>query len=135
MTTKAMIGACLLAALVAGCAAVQPKPPTPLPPVSQRDATEDEVALALEALKRKAKDPESVQIRGTLVQVSDKPGGRHMCGEFNAKNSYGGYVGFRPFWAYLSQIDGAPGVQLFHMVGREYEIESMCRNNGILVGR
>lgn len=38
------------------------------------------------------KDPESVQFRG----ISRTPAG-DICGEYNAKNSYGGYAGFEPF--------------------------------------
>ena len=39
------------------------------------------------------KDPDSVKFRN--VKKSDRTGA--VCGEFNAKNSFGAYVGFSPF--------------------------------------
>ena len=39
------------------------------------------------------KDPASAQFRN----VELKGGGTVLCGEINAKNSFGGYVGYRPF--------------------------------------
>jgi hypothetical protein len=41
------------------------------------------------------KDPAAAQFRN--VQLKGLAQGKAMCGEINAKNSYGGYVGFRPF--------------------------------------
>lgn len=56
-----------------------PKPETPV----------DLQALAAATLK----DPGSAQFRSMEL----KAGGTVLCGEINAKNSFGGYVGFRPF--------------------------------------
>jgi len=44
-------------------------------------------------LGRTLKDPLSLQLKLA------PPKGGLVCGEYNAKNSYGGYVGFRPFGA------------------------------------
>lgn len=49
---------------------------------------------AQEAVKRLLNDPESAQFR----EVEDCPSGRGVTGEVNAKNTYGGYVGFKPFF-------------------------------------
>ena len=43
------------------------------------------------------KDPESARFRN--LHLVDYKGGLLACGEVNAKNSYGGYVGFSPFMA------------------------------------
>lgn len=72
------------------------------------------VARAKETLAKELKDPGSVQYRGLFIASRDTPKGAELslCGEMNAKNSYGGYGGFRPFiateagWAYFGdQID------------------------------
>jgi hypothetical protein len=57
-------------------------------------------ARAVQALK----DPESAKFRGLFVSQSEPLGDSQLvapilCGEVNAKNSYGGYVGFRRFYA------------------------------------
>lgn len=43
------------------------------------------------------KDPNSAQFRD--VRIVQTPAGRVVCGSINAKNTYGGYVGFTPFAA------------------------------------
>lgn len=50
----------------------------------------------------KLKDPESARFRN--LRIVDYKGGKLICGEVNAKNSYGGYVGFAPFLATLDYI-------------------------------
>ena len=45
----------------------------------------------------KLKDPESAKFRNQ--KIIDFKGGKLLCGEVNAKNSYGGYVGFAPYMA------------------------------------
>lgn len=60
-------------------------------PAVALELTEEQV----EVLTRGLRDPLSAQFRN--VRKSEK----HdfvICGEMNAKNAYGGYVGFRKFW-------------------------------------
>ena len=45
------------------------------------------------AIEYSLKDPASVQYRNVRV-VNKKDGRKAVCGEFNAKNSFGGYGGF-----------------------------------------
>lgn len=52
-------------------------------------------------VKKPLKDPDSAIFRNMRL-VDYKSTGRIVCGEFNAKNSYGGYVGYKIF-------AGAPG--------------------------
>lgn len=52
--------------------------------------------------KSKLKDPSSIQLRQLMVsnfQAPDSSPATIWCGQVNAKNSYGGYVGFNPFFA------------------------------------
>lgn len=55
------------------------------------------VAKALDFMTRDLKDPLSVQYRD--VFLSRSPRGDIVCGEMNAKNSYGGYRGFVRFYS------------------------------------
>jgi hypothetical protein len=47
--------------------------------------------IATEAVRNSTLDPLSVQFRKIIVR------GALVCGEYNAKNKLGGYVGFKPF--------------------------------------
>lgn len=51
-------------------------------------------AVALELLKRQLKDPDSARLRDLFVNQDGL-----ICGQVNAKNSYGGYIGFQHFVA------------------------------------
>jgi hypothetical protein len=54
------------------------------------------IPIVKSALVRALKDPESARFRDVYIKWDT------VCGHFNAKNSNGGYVGFRRFYA----IDG-----------------------------
>ncbi|GEO83052.1 hypothetical protein ROR02_31830 [Pararhodospirillum oryzae] len=61
------------------------------------------VSKAIDSLRDLMKDPESVRVKG--VRVVDFAGGKVVCGEFNAKNGYGAYTGYKPFVAGVSVAD------------------------------
>lgn len=52
-------------------------------------------------LLNQLKDPDSAKFRN--ISVKDKT---LVCGEVNAKNSYGGYTGFTFFYSHISAVDG-----------------------------
>jgi hypothetical protein len=54
------------------------------------------VLKAKERLERDLKDPDSVRYR-KIVTVDEGRGASTVCGEFNARNSMGGYVGYQTF--------------------------------------
>ncbi|MBU0749132.1 MAG: hypothetical protein KKG67_20310 [Gammaproteobacteria bacterium] len=56
----------------------------------------DFISKAKTNITRDFKDSSSVQWRNTYVSDNKFP---VLCGEINAKNSYGAYVGFRKFYA------------------------------------
>lgn len=58
---------------------------------------EQAIANAQAAVASLLKDPGSAQFRN--VRINAYGDGKVICGEVNAKNSYGGYVGFSPFMA------------------------------------
>ncbi len=59
------------------------------------------VAEAKKRLTHDFKDPASAQYRDQFIS---EVAGTVLCGEVNAKNSYGAYVGFRRFYATASQL-------------------------------
>jgi hypothetical protein len=63
-----------------------------------RDNNRDEfLAAAQGQVRNTLKDPDSAQFRN--VRLLDFNPGRLVCGEVNAKNGFGAYVGFTPFVA------------------------------------
>lgn len=51
-----------------------------------------------EHIREQTRDPEAVRFRKVLVTYVDK-----VCGEFNAKNAYGGYTGYVRFLAFQTR--------------------------------
>lgn len=45
------------------------------------------------------KDPDSAKFRNEKVRGGFTVGTAYLCGEVNAKNQMGGYVGYKKFWA------------------------------------
>ena len=69
------------------------------------------VAVAKRELSRDFKDPSTVQYRDLFISVTPNPAENNkprtaLCGEFNARNSFGAYVGFQKFLVY--QMPGGP---------------------------
>jgi hypothetical protein len=67
-------------------------------------ASEDAATIktAEEAASRELKDPQSAQFRDVTIRD------RTVCGEMNAKNAYGAYVGFEPFHVTKPEPGHAP---------------------------
>lgn len=57
----------------------------------QRQATKAELKVITASIANRLKDPDSIKISD--IRVKDD----YVCGMVNAKNSYGGYVGKKPF--------------------------------------
>lgn len=66
------------------------------------------------------KDPNAAQFRGLYVTKAGPA--LILCGEVNAKNGFGAYVGFRRFYAALDdkQIEGATDPDGFSILGSVY---------------
>ena len=63
------------------------------------DATPREMAAVKSSVTANFKDPDSAKFRNVKVLVDGDS--RTVCGEVNAKNSYGAYVGYTKFYATL----------------------------------
>jgi hypothetical protein len=61
------------------------------------------IERAKQELTRNFKDPESAQYRNLFLVTHDGGNAKTLCGEVNAKNSYGGYVGGKLFYVRWTQ--------------------------------
>lgn len=75
-----------------------PLVPVPLDPEVARKIAAADMLIA----KNRLKDPDSAKFDGVRVFAFKAMGNtiEMTCGNLNAKNSYGGYVGSKPFWVY-----------------------------------
>lgn len=77
--------------------------------VDADDIPPDHRQQIAKAIGNDLRDPLSAQYRNVKRSSRNlKTGAIVYCGEVNAKNAYGGYVGFTPFYADIS--DGKGGV-------------------------
>ncbi len=65
--------------------------------LSEGNSEREAVRQALHSLAAGLKDPDSAKFRNVAIKKYE--GLRIVCGEVNAKNSYGAYVGFKKFAA------------------------------------
>ncbi len=104
----ALIPVFLLSAYGCATQANEPEPPAvqkierpqpPKKPAERLPITEKRAAEAKEGAKSGLKDPDSAKFRNLyeVAGMKDDSGNHAVCGEVNAKNSYGGYVGYRRF--------------------------------------
>jgi hypothetical protein len=93
MSSSKQASFALAALLLAGCAGVDKVgPEVPLPPPAQQSVSR--------AVADQMKDPNSAEFRNWHAFESQS--GLLVCGEVNAKNSFGGYVGFTHFVAHAT---------------------------------
>lgn len=83
-------------------------------------------AEAVEEAKRaaasKLKDPEAARFRNVVIKSYID--GKIICGELNGKNSYGAYVGYRPFAA-------SPMDAVLQSTGSRYASTDELANTGL----
>lgn len=102
-----------------------------------RELTKAETAIVQEGLRRSLKDPESARF-GQMMAGVDAKGGTTVCLLVNAKNSYGGYTGDKPF---IGTIAGQPPKQTFivaaganHSRFRDEATFEFCDSIGLRLG-
>lgn len=88
-----------------------------------KHGNEKMIGAALDSVKRSLKDPDSAKFDG--VRMVKYQSGNVVCGSVNAKNSYGGYTGFKPF------VAGPHGATL-HDTSTRYAHINEASNAGIV---
>ncbi len=113
----------LVLAFLPGLAVASTRPPT------------DEEKLVIErAVQHSLKDPGSMQLQDLRVGPGKTEGSLTVCGQVNAKNSFGGYVGFRTFYAMyvLKNKNGDPAAIVIGVDdGRTNVASSFCTRDGL----
>lgn len=65
-------------------------------PQDQLSKAKTSIELAIKLVKDSLKDPFSAKLRNNALYL-DKQGDSAVCGEFNAKNQFGAYTGFKTY--------------------------------------
>lgn len=88
----------------------KPEPPRPKPKPFKSNPAEARAAIARAktVVADEMKDPGSAQFRGVFTYRD-----LMVCGEVNAKNAFGGYVGFKRFVSFLSVVTFDDGSAAF----------------------
>ncbi|HEX5126486.1 MAG TPA: hypothetical protein VFW00_07075 [Rhodocyclaceae bacterium] len=83
----------VLIGLMVASSAFAAKPKAPTAEDYGKTVEAKMIAEGQDRIVNRLNDPESARFRNVFIS----PKGRAICGEVNAKNSMGGYVGFRRF--------------------------------------
>jgi hypothetical protein len=142
-----IFGIMALGAALSGCGAqtpivssnateASPKPAKEYLPARQLLAAEKKIIRA--AVANNMKDPDSVQIKWTLIRPNVLPDELvTYCVAYNARNSYGGYTGFHPLLVGVIMKGGKATVaQMITTPGHSQDISDgaalqVCRSEGL----
>lgn len=120
-----------IAALLAAAPPLDAAPPAP--PLEPVVLTAIEIGAVKEAVAERLKDPGSAQFGE--MRAARQPGKNAIvCGEVNARNSYGGYVGRRTYTGMLISRDGKAYFAVTGMgstAAERYAIDTMCQRDGL----
>ncbi len=122
-----------VAGALAGCTTLPaPSAEVSVPPATPVVLTPDQTAVIQGAVLKDFKDPASAQFRG--LRASQHQAGITVCGEVNGKNSYGGYIGYLPFIAYVNQPTGRATLGMLADAQNEFTISGtlqLCKKEGL----
>ena len=82
-----------------------------------------DAGFSQDAVKKGLKDPDSAKFQN--LRLTDYGNGKVVCGEVNAKNSYGGYVGHKRFVAGTSSAT-------IYSISSKYQNINEASNAGII---
>ena len=126
-----------LCALFAGCSTVPQQTSPTIKATTKRQLTAEEVAVVEKGVRGSLKDPNSAMF-GSMTAAQEDKNSSWVCGMVNARNSFGGYTGPKPFMGMLVHMDGGKAVRMFNvttMGGTEsatYATMEMCRRYGVI---
>ncbi len=91
-----------------------------------------QIAWIKDNISGKMKDPDSVKFKELkAVKLSNDTGWIDVCGQFNAKNSYGAYVGYKLFHGWITP-DGFIAVSFGRSETDDVIAIDTCRSAGLL---
>lgn len=115
---------------LSGCVGTQQ--PAPTYSYAPYPLTDDQIAAIQQQLATQLKDPGSAQFGPIQAAISTQDKSVAVCGTVNAKNSYGGYTGTKP---YVGALDGG-SFRLLVLGGPERDTavaQSVCAKAGMPV--
>jgi hypothetical protein len=118
---------------LSACAGANP-PPAEEPTIIGLTLTKEQVQAVSKGVTASLKDPESARF-GRMRGGQSSTGQLWVCGLVNAKNSYGGYVGMKPFAGQLMGLQFRLDA-LGSDDGTTYGVAATCNKRGLapLVG-
>lgn len=72
--------------------------------VGCKPTEKDFIKIGESLVRDSLKDPDSAKLESSFHSSGENDG--YVCGHVNAKNSYGGYTGKKPFYVYIDTADG-----------------------------
>ena len=122
--------AAVLLVILSGCSANR-LPDIPLEPYSLSEVQREAVK---KAVSNRFKDPNSAQFESFVAM--NQGGKVHVCGRVNAKNSFGGYGGFVPFWVDVGADTNYAVLMNSAVDGNEFAysvVRGQCSSLGLIV--
>ncbi len=122
-----------LSGVLVGCQTAMLPPPPDTKPYALNEL---ETQAVQEGVRRSLKDPTSALFSGVPRASEKEPGIVYVCGVVNAKNSFGGYVGDRPYLGLLATMEGG-AIATFNVVSLGSDANStatvldLCRHYGV----
>lgn len=116
----------ILLLLCAGCSSSLSSPPN----VAAVPLTNDQRAAVEQGVRKGLKDPESARF-GDMFATRDAQGVVTVCGYVNAKNSFGGYGGMKPFVGVLGPVGSFGLAGVGGSDGDTYGVVTACKRAGI----
>ena len=113
---------------LAGCLAAT-DPNTIEVTTTPKKLSKAELTLVKTLVAEQSREPEAVRFR-SLTGYQASNGHTIICGEWNAKNAYGGYVGYTPLWV---RMDGKKLKSA--LLAKEYSISSVIGCNEAKAGK
>jgi hypothetical protein len=134
MKFKTVAALALSAIIPAGCQTVADQPPPLTIPYT---LSAKEIDAVKKGVEDSLKDPTSALFRSEFKAAKDEKGAIYVCGLVNGKNSFGGYVGDKPFMGVLANIQNGKllNFDVTSMGGTDIETAvtmQMCRRYGVL---
>jgi hypothetical protein len=130
--TVAIVAALALGLALGGCMTTGEAPRSALERGVPIELSAAQIAAVKAGARKKLKDPDSARFGERMGAVKDEKGAITVCGFVNAKNSYGGYTGEKPFTGLLSD---KPLVFLPVAYGGtdadDYAVRKLCRDSGM----
>lgn len=72
--------------------------------VGCKPSDKDFIKIGEDLVRDSLKDPDSAKLESSFHSSGENDG--YVCGLVNAKNSYGGYTGKKPYYVYIDTEDG-----------------------------